>query len=660
MSLRRLRTLWVLVLFSLHFGVVRSEAPDWALTASKQPAPQLPRNPPAVILLEEEIVEVDESGEMQVIQRGMIRLLASSGSKWANAGTAYNAKAEKIKNARAWVLRNGKMAHEKKKKEWVDASAADNLTITSEMRQLQINLYGLVAAGDVFAYEICLARRKVLLSSFIKNIGSELPIDKSSFTISVPPGFTIKSTLFGDHLPDEERSGNNTRYSCTLRNTPYRPIEPFASASYKTDCTIFIEIVPPTSATQYSPRLFSSWKELNRWMIELNSGVCDTHDELTAKVQALTAGCADKMSKIRAISSYVQNLRYVANDNNLAMGDGYVARKASLVYSRGFGDCKDKSNLLRAMLREAGIKSYTAVAQVYRWFDVREEIITPTQFNHEIICIEAPDSAPESATLDVPSLGKFIVFDPTDKYTSFGYIPKSLQGSKILLQTEETNNLIVIPNTKAEAGFNISRNATIVLSDTAIPTVKARLVRTGYYGSLSRRAYEDATSPAKLETYFRSKLSDGLSNSTLIETQHVDDPVSGECIDTLQCTGNKLVQAMPNGMTVVKMEVFSRDNLPSFPQNERHLPISLVPTCIEDTLSLTLPSGKVVEEMPMDAKIESPYGSYELRVSQAPGSVELKRKVLLHKADYPVSEYAKIRKFLNDIAKADRCSVILR
>lgn len=652
------RLLWVGLLL-IACPSLQAEYPDWIKSVAKIPAQNFDLDPPAVVLSDDTTVNVSANGDTTETHRVVLRLLKNSGARWANASVVYNEKTDKILDAKIWIIRNGLVVKEKTKRDWTDVSTGTGSTTVEETRMKQIGLEDAAVSGDLCAYETCV-RRSLLVALQAWRFGSELPTLTTRVSLTIPAGFSMEPRLLGKNLPDSSTSPDGRIRTWTLGRTKYRPDEVFASGTALTDAELYVQIVPPATGTNFTAKSFKSWADVAAWMEELNADSCDTNPAITAKVLELTTGCSDALSKIRALSRYVQSIRYVANNQDLGKGAGYVARKASLVLSRGYGDCKDKANLLRSMLQVAGIKSYTASAQTHTYRKVHAEIPTPLQFNHAILCIEAPADAPSQATIQVTPLGKLLIFDPTDRYTVLGGIPKELQGSRIALDNKCVETLVDVPEISPEQGFKICRKASMELTADGNVTVEAQIESHGYYGALARASWEDAATLASRENFFRMGLSDSFRSAKLLSQKVDDDTVSGRFCKTFSCENKRYVQRLQGNMAVVKMEIFSRDNLPSFSKTDRQLPITLYALSLDDEIVLKIPSGLTVEDLPEKATIESAYGSYSLTLRTVENTVVLNRRLTLHRAEYSVGEYAKIRQFLNDVARADRCSLILK
>ena len=133
------------------------------------------------------------------------------------------------------------------------------------------------------------------------------------------------------------------------------------------------------------------------------------------------------------MAEFAQKIRYVSISTNLSRGGGYVPHTADAVLKAAYGDCKDKSNLLRAMLKSAGVDSYMVSIYSGNPRFTQEEFPSPSQFNHAILAIRVPDAVTLPAAFTHPEVGRLLLFDPTDAHVAFGFIPSHEQNSRALL-----------------------------------------------------------------------------------------------------------------------------------------------------------------------------------------------------------------------------------
>lgn len=126
--------------------------------------------------------------------------------------------------------------------------------------------------------------------------------------------------------------------------------------------------------------------------------------EWEAKVDAIARDNATPEARAYAALRLVQDqVRYVS----LSVGaGGYFARLPEEVIATGFGDCKDKSLLLRVILSRLGIASAVALTDLDAGYGLPEELPSPYVFDHMIL----------RATLD----GRPVWMDPTGAHQAGG------------------------------------------------------------------------------------------------------------------------------------------------------------------------------------------------------------------------------------------------
>jgi transglutaminase-like putative cysteine protease len=123
-----------------------------------------------------------------------------------------------------------------------------------------------------------------------------------------------------------------------------------------------------------------------------------------AKVAAIARDHATPAARAYAALRLVQDdLRYVS----LSVGaGGYFARPPTEVIAAGFGDCKDKSLLLRVILGRLGVDAAVALTDLDAGYGLPEELPSPYVFDHMIL----------RATLD----GRAVWMDPTGSHQGGG------------------------------------------------------------------------------------------------------------------------------------------------------------------------------------------------------------------------------------------------
>ncbi len=144
---------------------------------------------------------------------------------------------------------------------------------------------------------------------------------------------------------------------------------------------------------------FSDWAAVDRWAQPLYPPA-----SLPSELARLAADWSTKLTKpedrLQAALDYVQQqVRYVG----IELGDGsYRPRSPRTVFEERFGDCKDKSYLLCALLSRLGLEAHPVLVSTWARSLLAERLPSPYAFNHVIVVV----------TLE----GKRVFVDPTEAY----------------------------------------------------------------------------------------------------------------------------------------------------------------------------------------------------------------------------------------------------
>lgn len=248
-------------------------------------------------------------------------------------------------------------------------------------------------------------------------------------------------------LPDEANQSLKSsrlefRYPAELglryhhRDTDIRPDSTFSdgvvSLVWKTE-SVPAYSKPPADdfpLVLFAPNKFSldgynadmkTWEGFAKWQGKLNQGKDELPASLKAQVSEMTKGKATDFEKIDTLYKYLQqNYRYVSVQ--LGIG-GWMPKSATEVYENKFGECKGLSNLMKAMLKEAGITAqYTKVRAGREEEDIMLDFPSQ-QFNHII--------------LRVPLSEEVLWLECTSKYLPTGYLGDFTSDRHVLVVTDD-------------------------------------------------------------------------------------------------------------------------------------------------------------------------------------------------------------------------------
>ena len=126
-----------------------------------------------------------------------------------------------------------------------------------------------------------------------------------------------------------------------------------------------------------------AWSDVIDWALpiyENGEGLPEAGEQRVTRIRREHATDA---ARITAAIRYVQDeFRYVAD--GIGVG-GYVPRSPSRVIELGYGDCKDKSVLMVAMLRALGYDANVALTDIDRGLELAELAPSPHVFDHMIV-----------------------------------------------------------------------------------------------------------------------------------------------------------------------------------------------------------------------------------------------------------------------------------
>lgn len=128
------------------------------------------------------------------------------------------------------------------------------------------------------------------------------------------------------------------------------------------------------------------WDKLAAWFQGLVAARSDLGPEVAAEVDKLTAGLTAPAAIVDALHTAVANeVRYTGLEFGLAGYQPYPCRE---VWQRRYGDCKDKANLLRAMLAHKGVRAHLVLISTDSLGRVERASPSWRQFNHAIVAVE--------------------------------------------------------------------------------------------------------------------------------------------------------------------------------------------------------------------------------------------------------------------------------
>jgi hypothetical protein len=625
------------------------DVPGWVRDAAARTVPSYPPKVSVVVLLNEEDVAVNPDGSRVMRERGAIRVLQST-SETVSASRCYDSRNGHIRSFQGWLLPSGAKPVVFGKSAIAERSAASEDMYT-ERRCQRLNPGAGLAPGGVFAWEI-VEEEKTSFTNYVFAFQGDDPVLFSRLSLSLPSAWEVKGTVL-NHDPIEPRVDGNT-FTWELRDLPWIEMEDHSPGILDAAPRLGISYFPVPSLSRL--RSLRDWSAVSAWLSELADPAVEVTEAVRAKAAGLTSGTKTELDKIRAIGAFVQKTNYVAVAIDSNHGGGYIPHPAGLVLVRNYGDCKDKSTLMRALLKAAGIESYFVSIDAFDRLFVRSEWPAP-QFNHEIVGIRVSPETNLPAVLDHPRLGRLLFFDPTSTTTPVGDLPSGEQGSRALVLAGPRGELVTIPLLPPTVRRVEDRVDAALQTDGRL---SAHISRRYFGQSAARLRYTILhDKPEELKRSFESGLSRGLGGLTIDRIEPADRFDEGQLQLTLDLAVNQFGQTMQGKLLIITPGNLALPAEYTLPAKPRKLPIEIFARSHTDSVTVTVPPQFKVDEIPDPVKLESPYGFYSAKWKVESAKILFEQSVEIKDTLVPASDYGKLREFFENISRGQHSPVVL-
>jgi hypothetical protein len=406
---------------------------------------------------------------------------------------------------------------------------------------------------------------------------------------------------------------------------------------------------------------FANWNDMGLWEAGLVRGRRESSPEIKQKVAALTAGVTSTTSKMAALGKFVQDdVRYVAIE--LGIG-GWQPHAATDVFSHHFGDCKDKATLMSTMLKEIGVDSYYVVVNTHRG-SVNANTPAVNWFNHVILAIKLPEGSGGGdlkAILQHKTLGRLLIFDPTDDLTPFGYLRGPLQSNFGLLVTDAGGELIELPRLAASMN-GTRRTAKLTLTPTGSLTGDVTEIRLGDRAAYQRYALRSAATDKDKIKPIESMLAGSLSNyrithATVTNFQQKEQPFGYDyslVVENYAKTAGNMLLVRPRVLGSGASALLETKEPRKFPVEFRG------PSLDSDTFEITLPAGYEVSDLPPQVDVEYDFASYHSKTEASGNTLKYTRRLEVKELTVPVAQVETLKKFYRIIASDERSTAVLK
>ena len=376
------------------------------------------------ILLEEEVKYVEDSGRRYSVFHRICKALDATGAKAiAESVHSFHKTGEKIHLVLAQTILPDGSRIPVQPSAAILQSLQQEADVYDDQGQLRL-IFSSAKPDAITEFILVVDESQSIIPGELTDFfswGRFWPIQKIHYVYDVPASVAqrLKITTLGDGVPAPERTEPATdRVRLTWRGAAIAPMpeEPNGPPLSQTGPCFWLTTVP-------------DWNSLARWYARLMERRSTLNPALAKQVDDWTKGARTPEETIDLLfSKAATEVRYVGLEFD---SFGQQPRDCNAVWENQYGDCKDKANLLRAMLRHKGIDSWITLLNTQH--AGRVERNNPSlQFNHAILAVE-------------PAKGRIVFCDPTITYGKPGILRTDDVDRDVLLIKENGGEWVRTP-----------------------------------------------------------------------------------------------------------------------------------------------------------------------------------------------------------------------
>jgi tetratricopeptide (TPR) repeat protein len=496
----------------------------------------------------------------------------------------------------------------------------------SDLYVKQFNVRGL-AVGDTLEYAFRTRERSLIPGQFWLEWqwpSAGIVLDED-FEVSVPTSAQAKVKTLGDPQAKVETTSGLQTYRwhyANLKRLSEKEVvlRNFARRNQSADVRI---------------SSFQSWADVGAAVRDLWRDRTQVTPQIRDKALELTRDLKSDDQKLSALYAFVSTkIRYVA----ISLGVGRIQPHAAAeVLENGFGDCKDKSTLLTALLAAVSINAEPALIAPGVWVDA--DVPSISQFNHVITTVTLNNAQTwMDTTLEVAPLGLLI---GSERDANVLLVPAS--GAARLVKTPAAPSRPTSWHTDTVG--TIGESGTLEATVHEVVSGDLEIVFRAAFRALPQTQWLAAVKGLPLPTRFGGSVSD-LVVSSLEDTS-----------TPLQFDYHYKVDAFSDWATHKVTAAVALINTPLTADDAPAVPLTLDgPLEYVFSSRLTMPdsvSATLNEDVKPDLVIDQDFARYRLHNALNGRVFETRRELLFKKKEIPPDVLPAYRTFVREFSSAE-------
>lgn len=529
---------------------------------------------------------------------------------------------------------NGKKIKSVKDSDIIDRSEGGNAALFSDHR---LKAYRHVPSSYpyTFEYEYEIQKQELYgLEYFRPYISENQSIQYTSLELFNPQNVPVHISLTGN-VEGLETIKTPTGNKWEFRDLPALIIEPYSTITDEILPGIFLS--PQYLSYSGYKGLADTWQNYGIWRSGLLKGRSSLPSASVEKYRKMTSSAINEREKIRILYKYLQsNTHYI----NISIGiGGLQPHPAADVESLGYGDCKDLSNYMVAMLDAVGIKAYNAVVMAGN----KKYHFIPDhpghQTNHVIVC--------------VPQKNDTIWLECTSQVNPFGSLG-DFTDNRYALLIDGPSSKLVRTREYRQKDNHLSSNLQITPSSTDATVIGIIRYKGIFIDEGARHSKQTLHEQQKWVTKNLEFTNFTLNNHS-IKVYDVQEPMvelQFEAEIRSFFSGN-------NDRLFVSLNLNNKISAPERMRNRKTPLVIYYPYHCQDTLTVRLPSGYEPESIPESTISEPEFGFYSMKSSVENGVLTCFREFRINKGHFPPEKYQAFQAFMQQAALSDSKQLVL-
>lgn len=462
----------------------------------------------------------------------------------------------------------------------------------------------------------------------VKPLQSHLPKAHLYYQVSAPNGVELSDAELRAPAPKREIQGDQRALIWDLKAIPALWVEPRSPP--------YTELGMMISLSNYR-----SWQDLSHWYAKLYSPELKLDAEARAAGDAAVLGATSQEDRVRRLFNYVvQNTRYVGIELGI---HGWKPYNASEVHRRRYGDCKDKSSLLVALLRAQGIEAALTLVRTKDRGPFPPGSASMWAFNHAIVY--------------VPSLDRFL--DPTAEYSNYKDLPAGDQGAlALVVYTHGQHELRTLPVSRPEDNVNSATYEVRVDPHTRLHVEgEERFIGAG--SAQFRAQLEPVAERKRWLTQYLNPQFPGVELKSVQTSKltDLDAPIKVQVQFEVPRWGQQ-----SGGLFRMRAALFEHrlvEQYASLPSRHTDLLFDF-PSVVENRVRYTLPKGARILELPSTVRIDTPHLSFTQELTPIPGGFLSVDTLRIPQPRVPAKDYPAFKKACLNVDRALARKVVIQ